>query len=576
MFFTKLRISGKYFPGDRHVEVKPPIFVEIFSMKPFISYYLSLALLTIVAFSCKRFAEDPEKKIFRYNESAGITSLDPAFAKDQANIWAVNQLFNGLVQLSSDLHIQPCIAKSWRISDDGLTYTFTLRGDVFFHDNPCFPDGEGRRLIASDFVFSLRRLADPQMASPGAWILNDVAEADGHKQVSCPDDSTLIIRLKRAFPPFLGLLTTQYASVIPVEAVQKYGAEFRKNPVGTGPFRFKIWKEGVKMVFVKNPRYFESEHGRRLPLLDAVAISFLADRQSAFLEFVKGRLDFLSGIDPGYKDELLTRQGQLNPKYKDRIRLLSEPYLNTEYLGILVDTSMPAARNSPLRDIRIRQALSYGCDRVKMIRFLRNNLGTPGLQGVIPPGMPGFDSAHIRYPYNPEKARQLLKSAGYPDGKGMAPITLTTTSDYIDLAKFFQSQLAELGIRLVIDMNQPAAVREMKAQAKLEFFRASWIADYPDAESYLSLFYSPNFCPGGPNYTHFSNPDFDELYKMSMSIPRLDDRIPLYKAMDSLIMSQAPVVILYYDKVLRFTRNNINGLGTNPMNLLDLKRVVKE
>ncbi|MBM3405242.1 MAG: ABC transporter substrate-binding protein, partial [Bacteroidetes bacterium] len=182
-------------------------------MKPFISYYLSLALLTIVAFSCKRFAEDPEKKIFRYNESAGITSLDPAFAKDQANIWAVNQLFNGLVQLSSDLHIQPCIAKSWRISDDGLTYTFTLRGDVFFHDNPCFPDGEGRRLIASDFVFSLRRLADPQMASPGAWILNDVAEADGHKQVSCPDDSTLIIRLKRAFPPFLGLLTTQYASV---------------------------------------------------------------------------------------------------------------------------------------------------------------------------------------------------------------------------------------------------------------------------------------------------------------------------------------------------------------------------
>ena len=112
--------------------------------------------------------------VFRYNESAGVTSLDPAFAKDQANIWVCNQLYNGLVQLDDKLNVKPCIAKSWEISDDGLNYTFHLRNDVYFYDNKVFADGKGRKVVASDFVYSLNRLIDPKVASPGGWVMNDV------------------------------------------------------------------------------------------------------------------------------------------------------------------------------------------------------------------------------------------------------------------------------------------------------------------------------------------------------------------------------------------------------------------
>ena len=132
-----------------------------------------------------------------------------------------------------------------------------------------------------------------------------------------------------------------------------------------------------------------------------------------------------------------------------------------------------------------------------------------------------------------------------------------------------------LDITIELSVSPPAAIKEMKAQAKLPFFRASWIADYPDAENYLSLFYSKNFCPAGPNYTHFSRTDYDLMYESSLTV--IDDsvRYELYRAMDKMIMEEAPVVILFYDEVLRFAGKNITGLGSNPINFLDLSRVNK-
>ena len=367
----------------------------------------------------------------------------------------------------------------------------------------------------------------------------------------------------------------QYCSVMPEEAISYYGSDIRRNPVGTGPFNLKMWKEGVKLILVKNKKYFETEDGKQLPYLDAVAITFVSDKQSAFLEFIKGKLDFMSGIDPTYKDELLTPQGDLKEKYAKEIQLIAQPYLNTEYLGLMMDSLNPVMKNNPLKRKKIRQAINYSFDRRKMIRYLRNGIGTPGVNGIIPEGFPSFDAANLFYDYNPRQAMQLLKEAGYPFGRGLSPITLTSTPDYLDICKFIQSQAGELGIEINIEVSPPAAVKEMKAQAKLPFYRASWIADYPDAENYLSLFYSKNFCPKGPNYTHFSDPAFDELYEKALSV--IDDslRIIYYREMEKILMRDSPVIILYYDRVLRFVRKNIHGLGSNPMNLLTLKRVRK-
>lgn len=540
------------------------------------SFNLIVILFLFLAGCTGRPEADSSRTVFRYNESSGITSLDPAFARDQANIWSVNHLFNSLVQLDSALNVQPCIAKRWEISDDGLTYRFYLRDDVFFHDSEAFPGGKGRKVTAEDVEYSLRRLADSALASPGAWVMAPVKSVNGIPAVKAENDSIVTIELAKPFPPFPGMLSMQYCSVVPREAVVYFGQDFRANPVGTGPFRFGMWKEGVKLVLLKNEHYFESVEGRKLPFLDAVAVSFIVDKQTAFLEFAKGNLDFISGLDAAYKDEMLTPSGKLNPKYHGRINLISQPYLNTEYLGILMDGENPVMEGNPLTDRRIRQAISMGFDREKMIRHLRNSVGTPGTHGFIPRGLPGYaESAGYGYGYNPDKARQLLADAGYPGGEGLPPVVLATNASYLDLCQFIQSQLAEIGITMKIDVSPPATLKENIARSRVAFFRGSWIADYPDAENYLSLFYSGNFTPAGPNYTLFSNSRFDGLYQKAVN--EIDDvvRSRHYREMDSLIMEEAPVIVLFYDQVLRFVRNDVKGLGANPLNLLNLKTVSK-
>lgn len=544
----------------------PPI-LSTLMMKRSRVFVLFCCFVGLSLVSCHHHSH-PELQIFRYNESAGIATLDPAFAKDKALIWGCSQLYNGLVQLDSNLNVSPCIAKYWEISPDGCTYIFHLRNDVRFHKNALFKTSDSTRfVIAKDFLYSFNRILDSTVASPGLWIFNEVAP-DGF---SAPDDTTFIIRLKNPFAPFLSLLSMPYCSVVPIEVVDFYGEDFRNHPCGTGPFQFQYWKENVKLVLRKNPHYFEQDTlGNSLPYLDAVAITFIVDKQTAFLEFIKGNLDFMNSIDPSYKDEILTHTGQLKSKYASSINMVSTPYLNTEYLGF----NMTPDNKNILNDKRIRKAINLAFDRRKMMKYMRNNVGTPGCYGFIPCGLPGFDSSSsIGYEYNPSLALQLLNDAGYPHGQGLPEINLSTTSTYLDLCKYIQQQLGIIGININIDVTPPAALREQMAQGKSPWFRGSWIADYPDAENYLSLFYTSNHAPAGPNYTHFSNAEFDRLYKKSFSEPDPQVRARYYHQMDSLVMEEAPIVVLYYDQILHFTHNYVHGLQSNAMNDLNLKQV---
>ncbi len=539
--------------------------------------YLVITFSLVI--SCKKSGFNTKgKTVFRYNESSGITSLDPAFASNQANIWACNQIFNGLVSLNDSLIPEPCIAKSWTISDDGKLYTFNLKNDVHFHPDKSLK--ANRKVVAEDFVFSFNRLIDPKIASPGSWIFNFI-EKDTIKNilnVKAENDSTLTIRLKESFPPFLGLLSSVYCSVVPHEAIEKYGKDFRKKPIGTGPFLFFNWYERSALIFHKNDNYFERDSkGLRLPYLDAIMVSFIPDKQSAFLEFLKGKLDLISGLDASYKDDLLNKNGSVKTKYKDKFKVLTSSYLNTEYLGFALDLNNET-KNNPLSNLKIRQAINYAFDRKKMIRYLRNNMATPGTSGFVPIGSPGFSqsSTTYGYNYNPEKAKQLLKEAGFPNGEGLPTITMSTTNSYQDLCEYIQGQLGEAGIKVKVEVNQAAQHRQMVSKHQLSWFRGSWIADYADPENYLSLFYSKNKSPNGPNYTHFESTLFDSEYEAAMRIQNDSLRSIKYHQLDSIVMSDAPIVVLYYDKVLRLHQNNVNGLGINGMNLLTLKRVKKD
>jgi oligopeptide transport system substrate-binding protein len=516
-------------------------------------------------------------KIFHYNESKDIGTLDPAFARNQSKIWPDNQLFNGLLQLDDSLKLQPCIAMMWELSNSGKTYTFHLRTDVFFHDHPVFVNGKGRKVVASDFVYSFNRLIDPAMASPGAWVFNPVntTEPNTTNGFKAVDDSTLIIFLKSPFPAFPGLLTIPYCFVVPKEVVMLYGRDFRNHPVGTGPFKFKLWIEGEKLILLKNENYFEKDKdGKKLPKIDGVSISFIADKQSEFLEFIKGRLDFISGVNASFKDELLTPSGKLNPSYQSKITMLVSPYLNTEYLGILVDSSLDLVRNSPLRNRYVRLAINLAIDRKKMLSNLRNNIGFVANAGFVPLGMPSFSNSEVKgYDYNPDSARKLLSTAGYASGKGINPVKIITVSDYSDICEYVQHELEQIGIPVEIEVVTGLSYREMIANSRVNIFRASWIADYPDAENYLALFYGPNQCPKGPNYTRFKNSMFDMLYCKSLKEPDLRKRYQLYHQMDQIIINEGIIIPLFYDVAVRFTQKNILNLGINPMNNLILKHV---
>lgn len=527
--------------------------------------YISTSCVLFLFTSCgKDMTNTKDHLVFRYNEHMNILSLDPAFARVNSDIWAVNQLFNGLVELDDSLHIKPGIAKEWNISGDALTYTFTLRDDVFFHKHPVFGKDSTRTVTASDFEYSFNRLLDPKLASPGKWVLNNV------ETFNTVNDTIFVIQLKQPFPPFLGLLSTKYCSVVPEEAIMHFGSDFRKNPIGTGPFKFKLWEENIKLVFRKNELYFEKdEKGNPMPYLEAVAITFLPDKQSEFLQFAQGNIDFLNYLDASYKDELLTTTGKLQPKYADWVKVLKTPYLNTEYLGIYMESKSPESQS-----ILIRQALNYGFDRKKMIKYLRNNIGVPAINGFIPKGLEGHNTT-IGYNYQPEKAKELIARFKEQSGITQPEITITTDANYLDICEYIQREVEKTGLKVNVDVIPSSTLRQSKATGKLDVFRASWVADYPDAENYLSLYYSKNFAPNGPNYTHFMNSTYDEWYESASKEINDSIRINLYRKMDSLIMSKSPIIPLYYDEAIRFTRKDVKGLKANPVNMLHLKKVYK-
>nr|WP_315418124.1 ABC transporter substrate-binding protein [uncultured Pedobacter sp.] len=538
--------------------------------------YIFWFFCVILFFSCKESADHHDKKVFNINLDQGLTSIDPAFARNQNAIWMTNQIFNGLVQIDSSLQTLPCIAKSWQVSEDALTYTFNLRNDVYFHDDPIFKNGKGRKVIASDFAYSFYRLIDPKVASSGGWIFSD--KVKDKSNFIALNDSTFQIKLVRPFPPFMSLLTTQYCSVVPKEVVEHYGKDFRSHPVGTGPFRFKYWKEGEILVLLKNEHYFEKdEKGKALPYLDALKASFITDKQSGFMSFLKKDLDFYYNVDGSYRDDILTKSGKMTSKYKGKFTLTKSPYLCTEYVGILVDTSLSIVKNSPLRLKKIRQAINYAIDRDRLIKYLRNGIGVAATSGFIPKGMPGFDSLAVRgYAYNPKLAAKLLAEAGFPEGKGMGEVTLNTTTTYRDLIEFIQGQLTAVGIKVKIDVSPSASLRDLMSKNSVNFFRGSWLADYGDGENFLSMFYSKNKVPYGPNYTAFYNKEFDQLFEKSYYEADNKKRFELYRKMDQIVMDYAPVVPLFYDQSVVMLQNNISGYSFNPLSLMILKRIKKK
>lgn len=545
-------------------------------------YFLAFLCTLLLCTACgKKVDNGEEKQVFRMNISTGLSTLDPAYARDQSAIWMCGQLFNGLVELDEELDVRPALADDWTISDSGRTYTFHIRPNVQFHRHELFGSDSTRELTAEDIAYSFTRICDPEFASSGFWIFNGkiqgleafregTANAISGFEVVAPD--TLSIHLTKAFPPFLSTLAMAYGYVVPKEIVDHYGKDFRNHPIGTGPFRFKSWDEGTTLTLLKNEAYFEPG----LPRLDAVRVRFIRDRLSEFAEFLQGRLDFVNGLDRATKDEVFEPDGSIKAKYADNYQFDTAPQLNTEFIGIMVDDSIAAAHDSPLRDRRVRQALNYAIDREKLVAYLLNGNGTPADAGMMPRGIPGFNADSVNgFTYDPDRSAQLLRDAGFPGGKGLPVLEINSNPSYQAVMEFVQKSFERIGVTAKIRNMDGGTLRDKAKKGEIDLWRASWIADYPEGENYMGLFYTGNIPPNGANRMRYSDSGFDSLFVQALSTTNDSLRQSLYLQMENQMLADAPVILLYYDQILRLIQPDVQGLRTNALNMLFLKEVEK-
>lgn len=525
-----------------------------------------------VAFTGCNAPKNEETQVFRYNQGEGLTTLDPAYAKNMAIIWATRQIYDGLVQLDKNLHIEPNLAYKWDIDTTQTVYTFYLKNNVYFHKHSLFGKDSTRKMTAYDVKYSFTRIADKKTASSGAWIFNQKVkgitefqegkekDVKGFKVVN---DTIFQIELVRPYPPFLYLLTMPYAYIIPKEIAEYYGKDFRKNPIGTGAFVFKFWKEGVRLVLHKNTYYHEKDSQNTvLPYLKAVEISFIRSKINEFIAFKQGKLDMISGIDESFRHEVLDKEGNFKANFLQQYDVEKSPYLNTEYIGFQQKYSYPKT---------LRIALSMSIDRNSIVKYLKKGIGKPAT-GLIPYGIPDFEHlTHQHYTFNFNQAKAMIQKLPKP----LPEITLYTNKTYAELAEYIQRQWQQLGLSVKIMLNDFATHQEMVYTGKAPVFRASWIGDYPDAENYMALLYSVYHAPAGPNTTHFSNPHFDALFEQALKTTHSPKRAKLYAQMENIIAEEMPIIPIYFDEVIRIKQKNIQGLTNNAMNLLNLKYVKK-
>ncbi len=551
-----------------------------------------ISCLFIVSCGGHRASDEQSLTSFTYNEPDGIASLDPAVASYQAATWANTHVFNGLVELDTNLGIAPCIASSWEVDDAGRRWTFHLRTDVWFHTDACFGSDSTRRVTAEDVRYSIERICDARTKSTGLWAFRSrIVGADvfhqhsragrsGHiSGITVVDDSTITITLTEPFAPFLAVLTMPYGSIVPKEAVERYGADFGQHPVGTGPFRFERWVPDVELTLARNERYFKVDtRGKRLPYLTSVHITFLRDVKNEFLEFTRGRYDVVSSVDGSFAPSVYDVDGTLKPPYT-KFRIHRAAAHSIEYYGIMLDTTYPAARAVPLASQRLlRQALNYAIDRHRIVTYVLHGRGIPAHHGVLPPTMPGFSDTVRGYQYDADRARDLLAQAGYPYGKGLPQLLLQLGNNprTASVAEAIQEMWREIGVKVELrQVDFPQHLSQVRS-GELAMWRTSWMGDYPDPENFLALFTSQNFSPSGPNTTHTRRADLDDLYTRALS-PKLtfSERAALYHEMERIVLEESPWIFLYHDVLIRLTQPNVQGFLLDGSGRLLLERVYK-
>ena len=560
-----------------------------------LTIFLSAGLLA----GCRPALDDSARDNTLHLATLRIRGFDPAKVADVSSAQAIQRIYEGLLQvayLDRPYRLEPLLAESMPDrSADGLTYTFRLRRGIFFAGDPCFPGGRGRELVAEDFVYSLKRLADQKVASTGWWAfegrirgLDEFRAASagaGPTDYARPveglravDSHTVQIQLVEPYPQFLWVLALHYAVAVPREAVEFYGDRFSSHPVGTGPYRLAEWRRNYRMIFERNLKWAETgridrypaagepgdaeaglltDAGKPLPFIDRIVSYVVADPATQWMMFLRAQLDE-SDIARDNWSVVVDARGELLPELRARgIRLAVMPQLRVTYVGYNHDD--PVVGTNRL----LRQAIACAFNTEEWIRL--HNGRVRRAVGPIPGALPGSEPGYEPFRFDLPRARQLLAEAGYPEGRDPATgrrLELTLELGRADdlelrqsaelLAAFFE----RIGILLRLSFNNGPAFYDKLERGQAQMFYLSWIGDYPDAENFLQCFYGPNASPG-PNRANYTNPAFDRLYEQARILDDSPERTELYRRMARLaiddcawlFMSEPLIYTLHQDRI---------------------------
>lgn len=531
---------------------------------------MTLVIASILSGCAKK--QDASERVLNIVSPAEIKGFDPIMADDLYSGREIGKIYESLLAyhwLKVPYELIPNLAESMpEISKDGITYTFKIRKGVLFQDDAAFPNGKGRELEASDFVYSIKRLADSKTQANGWWILdgklkglnewrdrnanlpatNYDEEVEGLKAL---DKYTLQFKLAKPFPQFLYALAMGFTSAVSKEVVAKYGKEFINHPVGTGPYILPKFDQGKRITYTKNPTFREkfypsdaspeykdllADAGKRLPLVDKVVVHVMVESQPGWLKFNKGELDYYSIPKDNFASAI--KDNKLTPDLEAKGIILSiTPLLDLTYTGFNFE-------NKLFQNTKLRRAMALAFDENKSNELFYNNTSFSA-QGAIPPGIAG-NIKDYKNPYkgpNLEAAKKMLAEAGYPEGKGLPEITYdipdSTTSR--QSGEFFQKQMEQIGIKIKISASPWPEFQAKLKKRGVQMFGAAWGADYPDGENFLQLFYGPNSSPGS-NSTNYNNPEFNKQFEAAVVMQDSPARTALYEKLNKFLAEEVVVI----------------------------------
>lgn len=531
-------------------------------------------------------AEERAEKVLQLPiRTDGPQSLDPVLGSTTYDNMACAQIYETLLENSyADPmnKIEPrLLAEMPTTEDGGKTWRFKLKPGVRFHDNACFPGGKGRQVTTDDVFYSLKRLADKANGLENWWLLENTIEGfDAYKNeqnnaatfdYDAPvpglikiSDSEFQIRLVKPVYRFLHVLTMFQTSIVPREAVEHYGADFGRNPVGTGPFVYENWVPKSSLTLVRNPNYHDVYYpaadewsrddrrmrmhraaGEKVPFVDRLEFSMYPQDQPMWLQFKSGKLAY-SEVPAEYFEEAFNKRTKtLLPELQERgIRGHANLLLDFIFRGFNMEDELLGGYTPEKK--ALRQAISLAVNQDEFNEVFYNGINVI-YDGPIPPGLDGHPERgrapkSYRGPNIP-LAKQKLAEAGYPDGKGLPAIKFYTSvgGNNAEQVELLKRQLGQIGVRIEPVLVDFSVLIESINNKKAPFFGFAWGSDYPDAENNLALFYGPNESPGANHY-NYKNPEYDALYEKILVMEPSPERTKLYEQMRDIIIEDTPYV----------------------------------